>query len=214
MPGHPNKIYDKSQIHPRVLLDFYPTPRVATEMLLKHVHFEGSTWEPASGNGAISRVLEEQPQLQVRSSGIQEKEYGEGGIDFLKTTWSCDNIVTNPPYSLLNPFMVHALAMATKKVAFLVNVHALFGVARHSFYEKNPPSLILILSRGIPFFKGDKWTSGGGMKHIQLIWDKSDTSGSTRVEWALNVGKAVTDYDRELTFGPLSSLSQAFVSTS
>ena len=198
MPGHPNKIYDKSKIHPRVLHDFYPTPRVATEMLLKNVHFEGSTWEPASGNGAISRVLEEQPQLQVRSSDLQKTGYGEGEIDFLLTNWECDNIISNPPYSLLNPFMEQALRVAKSKVAFLVNVHALFGVTRHAFYKQNPPSLILILSRGIPYFKEGEWKSAGGMKHVQLVWDKLDKSGDTKIKWALNTGKAITDYDRDL----------------
>lgn len=199
MPGHPYKIYDKSKIQPRVLLDFYPTPRVAVDMLIKHTFFDGSVWEPASGNGAISRILEEQANLQVRSSDIQANAYGEGGLDFLKCDDPTDNVITNPPYSLLNPFMLHSLKVAKFKVAFLVNIHALYGVARHSFYEKNPPSTVLVLSRGIPFFKQGEWQSSGGMKHAWLIWDKADLTGETHIKWALHTGKAITPYDRDLT---------------
>lgn len=39
--------------------DFYSTPRSAIEQLLGVEAFEGSIWEPACGDGAISRVLQE-----------------------------------------------------------------------------------------------------------------------------------------------------------
>ena len=39
--------------------DFYATPRSTVEQLLAVESFEGTIWEPACGDGAISRVLEE-----------------------------------------------------------------------------------------------------------------------------------------------------------
>lgn len=199
MPGHPYKFYDKSRIAPRVLHDFYPTPRVAVDQLLKHMEIKGLVWEPASGNGAISRVLEEVDGVTVRSSDIQEKAYGEGGIDFLKSNDEVDVIITNPPYALLNQFMEHALRIARHKVAFLVNIHAVYGVARHAFYERHPPSMILALSRGIPFFKEGKWKTSGGVKHCWVVFDKTVPNTGTKLVWALSTGKAITEYDRELT---------------
>ena len=38
--------------------DFYPTPPEGTEALLSAVSFNGPIWEPACGDGAISRALE------------------------------------------------------------------------------------------------------------------------------------------------------------
>ena len=39
--------------------DFYPTPRYVTEALLDNYAFEGKIWEPACGDGRMSKVIEE-----------------------------------------------------------------------------------------------------------------------------------------------------------
>src|SRR3546814_8432653 len=59
--------------------DFYPSPRSATLALLSVERFEGTIWEPACGNGAISRVLEEQGH-EVVSTDLIDRGYGTGGI--------------------------------------------------------------------------------------------------------------------------------------
>lgn len=38
--------------------DFYPTPEIATVRFLEAERFEGEIWEPACGDGAMSRVIE------------------------------------------------------------------------------------------------------------------------------------------------------------
>src|SRR5215472_18606376 len=38
--------------------DFYPTPPEGTWALLSAIRFAGTIWEPACGDGSISRVLE------------------------------------------------------------------------------------------------------------------------------------------------------------
>jgi len=37
--------------------DFYPTPKEATQALLDREEFEGNIWEPACGEGHMSKVL-------------------------------------------------------------------------------------------------------------------------------------------------------------
>jgi len=41
----------------RAAFEFYPTPPEATRALLSVESFEGDIWEPACGDGAISKVL-------------------------------------------------------------------------------------------------------------------------------------------------------------
>lgn len=78
--------------------EFYPTPPEATRALLSVERFEGSIWEPACGDGAISRELEA-AGYEVISTDLIDRGYGTGGVDFLKTTEPlARNIVTNPPY--------------------------------------------------------------------------------------------------------------------
>ena len=42
----------------RQIDDFYPTPPEATEALLNRYEFNRDIWEPACGDGAISKVLD------------------------------------------------------------------------------------------------------------------------------------------------------------
>jgi hypothetical protein len=60
--------------------------------------FEGSIWEPACGDGAISKVLEA-AGYTVISTDLVDRGYGHGGHDFLKSETPLGrNIITNPPY--------------------------------------------------------------------------------------------------------------------
>ena len=94
-----SKVSDRNFRFPkRAAYEFYPTPPEATRALLSVEQFDGSIWEPACGDGAISKVLTE-AGYQVVSTDLIDRGYGEGGHDFLKsTTPLAKNIITNPPY--------------------------------------------------------------------------------------------------------------------
>ena len=51
--------------------DFYETPEIAVEKLLEKEPFAGEVWDPASGGGAICRVLEKHG-FKVIGSDIRE----------------------------------------------------------------------------------------------------------------------------------------------
>lgn len=61
----------------RVPHDFYPTPPEAVRALLSVETFEGSIWEPACGDGAISKVLLDAGH-EVVSSDLIDRGYGNG----------------------------------------------------------------------------------------------------------------------------------------
>jgi hypothetical protein len=75
--------------------DFFPTPAWATHALIDNEKFMGDIWEPACGDGAMSRVLAQTGQ-QVISSDLYRRGFGEIGVDFLDNDRRADNIVTNP----------------------------------------------------------------------------------------------------------------------
>ena len=60
--------------------DFYPTPPEAVEALLSVEKFIGDIWEPACGDGAISKVLE--VEHNVVSSDLNDYGFGKSGVDF------------------------------------------------------------------------------------------------------------------------------------
>src|SRR5882672_437547 len=62
--------------------DFYPTPPEAVRALLSVEQFDGTIWEPACGDGAISRELQAHGHSVVATDLIN-RGHGQGGSDFL-----------------------------------------------------------------------------------------------------------------------------------
>jgi hypothetical protein len=93
-----SKVSDTNSRFPkRAPFEFYPTPPEATRALLSVESFEGTVWEPACGDGAISKVLMA-AGYQVVSTDLIDRGFGQGGCDFLKSTEPlARNIITNPP---------------------------------------------------------------------------------------------------------------------
>ena len=136
----------------RAHLEFYTTPPEATKALLSVEEFDGTIWEPACGNGAISKVLID-ADYSVISTDLAFRNYGKGGIDFLRSDKSlAKNIVTNPPYGthgLADAFIKKALNHTYKtggKVAMLLNLRSLCNPKRNNKYINYPPASIYVIA--------------------------------------------------------------------
>ena len=132
-------------------MEFYPTPPEATRALLSVEQFDGPIWEPACGDGAISKVLTA-AGYQVVSTDLVDRGYGKGGYDFLKsTTPLAKNIITNPPYGthgLGDAFVRRALIHTRKtggSVAMLLNLRSLCNPDRSPRFRRCPPTAIYAL---------------------------------------------------------------------
>jgi 16S rRNA A1518/A1519 N6-dimethyltransferase RsmA/KsgA/DIM1 with predicted DNA glycosylase/AP lyase activity len=118
------KNHDVTNVRPknnRDVFDSFYTPPYAVQSLLSVEKFDGAIWECASGMGHISKELEKSG-YKVISSDIQDNKvtpiYGKDKTDFLLQNKKVDNIITNPPYNLLNEFIVHGLKTVNKKWLF------------------------------------------------------------------------------------------------
>lgn len=91
--------------------DFYPTWPAATRALLTRETFVGRIWEPACGEGDMSKELLA-AGYDVTSTDLIDRGYGEGGRDFLME-WQprAENIVTNPPFREAEAFIERALML-------------------------------------------------------------------------------------------------------
>lgn len=173
--------------------DFYPTPLWATGILLRHESFEGKTWEPACGDGAMSRVLIA-GGLDVRSSDLFNRGFGTPDVDFLSQlptnqsrhyfAFDCDNIITNPPYHLAEDFVRIGLSLIKKKLALLVRLAFLESAQRYDgIYEKTPPSRTWIFTKRPTFYpKGAKRGGSGTTAYCWMIWD-SEHVGPSELCW-------------------------------
>lgn len=162
--------------------DFYPTPKVATNGLLSVESFTGTVWEPACGDGAISRVLEDS-FYDVHSSDLIDRGYGEAGVDFLQTSRRTGNVITNPPYCLAEEFVTHALSVADNKVAMLLKLAFLEGGKRRRMFETTPLKTVHVFSKRLCMTRNGEPQRGGGMiAFAWFVWDKS-YKGKPTIGW-------------------------------
>jgi len=179
------------QFGKRAHLEFYPTPPEATRALLSVESFDGDIWEPACGNGHISKELIK-AGYEVVSTDLAHREYGEGGINFLKTAKPlAKHIITNPPYGkhgLADAFIRKALLHTRKTggtVAMLLNWRSLCNADRHKKYIKTPPSAIYAIDEltcwpyGIPTSKFPRISK---QQYCWLVW-KPNHTGAPKLWW-------------------------------
>lgn len=113
--------------------DFYPSPRGAIVPFLRAEPLRNRVWEPACGDGAMARVLQEFG-YDVVATNLTDRGYGERGVDFLATTElppGVKTIITNPPNYCLDQFIAHAIALRPDMVAIFTKTVLLEGDARY-----------------------------------------------------------------------------------
>ncbi len=144
--NHSNKTREKD--------DFYSTPKIATEEIIKRIKFEGNILEPACGTGAISKILSKTLSNEIISKDKVYRGYGEQK-DFFEETERYDNIITNPPFKYAKEFIEKALTIANKKVVMLSKIQLLEGQKRFELFEKYPPTYVYVFVSHLPYMRGD-----------------------------------------------------------
>jgi hypothetical protein len=164
--------------------DFYPTDPAVSHVLLECERFDGAIWEPACGDGAMSRVLKRWSGGPVVSTDLVARGYGRGGVDFLRTkTLRAPNVVTNPPFKQWQPFARHALALGADKVALLGRLLLLEGWGRSVFFRETRLARVWVVGRAkmLPLGAADKGMSGM-IAFAWFVWQRGHDGGIT-VDW-------------------------------
>jgi hypothetical protein len=166
--------------------DFYETPYSMTGQLLQREFFQinESILEPACGNGAIIKVLEERGYKAEGHDLMQ-------GYNFLEETKRYGYIITNPPFSLAYEFIKKAKEIAKHKFAFLLPLNYLHGKQRFdNIYEDKdyPLSKVYIFTRypmlGEELREDGKYRTGM-MVYAWFIWEML-YDGNPIIKWIDN----------------------------
>ena len=175
--------------------DFYATPTWATEAILNRERLQGTIWEPACGQGHISKVLHRHyPNAEITSTDLINRGYGVGGVDFLSDEvdssikYITDNIITNPPFSLAQEFIERALSLATKKVIMFAKIQLLEGEKRRKLFDKFPPKYVYVFTKRVTPLNngtthnefGKPWAST--MCFAWFVWEKG-FKGEPTIRW-------------------------------
>jgi hypothetical protein len=122
--------------------DFYQTPQGFTRELLRREQFHSHVWEPAAGAGAISGVLAAEG-YDVFASDIHPMAEGITEGDFFELAAEGWDIVTNPPFKLMAPFIERAFELCHRKLAVVMPLGGLGSGGRHSrLWSKLPVARI------------------------------------------------------------------------
>ncbi len=178
--------------------DKHYTPSWATISLLQKEEFYGTIWEPACGGGWMSNVLKSYG-YRVRSSDIdQDNEYGASGVDFLESRFQVANIITNPPYSILNRFMEHGIQLARRKFCLLIRLSALAGQHRYEhIFEVHPPNRVHVFCERVTMYPyGIKVGGSGTTEYAWFVWDRKN-SAVGRIKWIEPGHRKSSDYDEK-----------------
>jgi hypothetical protein len=169
--------------------DYYATDPRAIEMLLELEKFSHRIWEPACGEGHLSKVLEANGHTVI-SSDLISRGYGSSDVDFLTCTklWKGD-IITNPPYKFAKEFVIKAMDLISdgNKVAMFLKLTFMEGKGRKDLFDRFPPKTIWVSRSRINCakngdFEGQKISGGSAVCYAWFIWEKGFT-GDTTLKW-------------------------------
>lgn len=191
--------------------DYYATDPIALEKLTSVCPIRRKVWEPACGEGHLSKWLIEHGH-DVLSTDLIDRGYGHGGIDFLKVgsgelfdgggnqlfaEWRGAgnepfDIVTNPPYKISTPFILHALDLVPNDgcVIMLLKTTYLEGKERKRLiYDVNPPRYIFQFSSRVVCAKNGDFEGvkkvGSAQAYCFMVWNKENNEHITEVKWIL-----------------------------
>lgn len=145
--------------------DWYSTDPLAIRLLDKYDLLDHNMryWENACGDGALSKELE-RLGYTVFSSDKYDRGYGVRGVDFLEQYEAepfNGSIITNPPYSFINDWIVKSLKMAKYKVYIFARIQTIETIDRYNrIFKDNPPVNIC------PFVKRINCYRGGVKKEV------------------------------------------------
>lgn len=172
----------------REAFDYYATDPKAVEMLLELEQFAPVIWEPACGEGHISKVLQAHG-YQVISTDLVYRGFGDPEpLDFLKETLDGfeGDIITNPPYSTGLEFVQRALESVRPggKVAMFLKVQFLEGQKRGAFFKDTPPRTVYISRSRLSCAKNGNFERfpDSAIAYAWYVWEKGFT-GDPVIKW-------------------------------
>ena len=184
----------------RAELDYYATDPLAVKALLYLDKPNNPVWEPACGEGHISKTLESYG-YDVLSTDLWYRGFGKGGVNFLEVEnnnfWDGD-IITNPPYKYATEFCYKALEVVKEKrnVYMFLKLTFLESSKRYKFFRLYPPVCVYVSVRRLLCAKNGKFApivngkripkkgyiSSSAVAYCWFKWTKGFT-GDTIIKW-------------------------------
>ncbi len=170
--------------------DFYATEPRAVEKLLSVLKRDGvrlsdPLWEPACGQGHISKVLDE-AGYEVRSTDLIDRGHGSV-LNFLECDepWRGD-IITNPPFKLSAEFIRKSLSLVGvgQRVIFFQRLNFLESAKRFALFQEFPIRYVYVHASRVGTAMGGDFQRyhAKSMAYAWYVWEKG-YQGDTVMRW-------------------------------
>ena len=202
--------YDKNHKE-REALDYYSTPTEEVTNILNtlNINFIGKTiLEPAAGGGhmlqGIKNYLADNINnvtiiaTDIQDRGCKDIETG-AAFDFLSDEYpykdNIDYIIMNPPYSIIEPFVMRSLGIANKGILMLGRLQFLEGEKRfENILAEYPPTDIYVYVDRIACFRnGDiSQKMSSAQAYAWFYWDiekVNTTIYNSKIHWLRRADK-------------------------
>ncbi len=172
--------------HDREQHDYYATEPKAAHLLMQVEKFAPKIWEPACGEGHLSKEFERAGYI-VKSTDLINRGYGVGEVDFFyqDDIWDGD-IITNPPYKYASDFVEKALSLIPegRKVAMFLKLTFLEGKERKKFFKNYPPARVYVSSSRIQCALNGKFEAckSSAACYAWFVWEKGFV-GDPVIKW-------------------------------
>ena len=195
--------YDKNHKE-RDRLDYYSTPTVEVENILNtlNINFDENTMlEPCVGgghmaNGIWNYIYGKGYKCNLIGTDIMDRGYRDTNwklyygkdYDFFSDDYpinSADWVIMNPPFSIIEPFMIRALEIARKGVIMLGRLQVLEGEKRYiNIIKDNPPTDTYVYVDRIQCWKdGVKPEGSSAQAYAWFVWDKTKENQLSELHW-------------------------------
>ena len=202
--------YDKTHKE-REALDYYSTPTEEVTNILNtlNINFIGKTiLEPSAGGGhmlqGIKNYLADNVNnvtiiaTDIQDRGCKDIEAGSA-FDFLSDEYpykdNIDYIIMNPPYSIIEPFVMRSLGIANKGILMLGRLQFLEGEKRfENILAEYPPTDIYVYVDRIACFRnGDiSQKMSSAQAYAWFYWDiekVNTTIYNSKIHWLRRADK-------------------------
>ena len=124
----------------KISQDFYPTPQYSINSILPEIDFSKVHYimEPCAGD---HRILNSLPNNLSK----YHCELSEGTDYLVESIPGVDLTLTNPPFTLAQPFIEKSIANSSCTI-MLLRLNYLGSKSRSEFWKKHPPTHLFVLS--------------------------------------------------------------------
>lgn len=196
--------YDKNHKE-REKSDYYATPPKEVYNILDTIGLifkeDEVILEPSCGGGHMLKGIEPFSTGKIIGTDLHDRGFKDNrfelhyGLDYLSDDYpynEADYVIMNPPFKLIEPFVIRSLEIAKKGVLMFGRLQFLEGEGRYNnIFADNPPTDVWVYVDRVACYKGGDFSAKPDaiQAYAWFYWDKQNPSDYIRCHHIRRIDK-------------------------